>query len=504
MLLVTMAAQVTLAGDVIKVCGQNVQNFFYSLDRGRTQGNSVNKSNYNTEAGRTTKLNAICSALSQFQADVYAFNEVECCEEVVQLLAQRMSDYTGKTYLPVADGLTYDKSAEPDGVIKSGFIYNAATVEPVGDNLPTAIGYSHVYPATMRMQTFKSKASGEAFTLSMNHFKASTSSDSDYDVTQREGNSIALLKGLDQAVWDPDILVLGDLNSVMGEQCLNNLVDAGYEEQILKRDPTAYTHYYSYTGSLIDHAFANSTMAAQVTDAQVKYVANKNSVGSSKAYSDHDPYLVTLNLQAQPEATYGYRKATTVQAGKTYLLVANNTKVANPVATSKSYEYQTVTTVTPAGDAIAMPSAKNAFKFEDDGSGNYYIKDYYGRYLYLYQNGTSYNYTTNARNKADGQKHSVTANSDGTFLVHNTTANYNFLFQDSYNTWSWRSWTSLNSGQYWPTLWEYDPAYVPTNITEMPVYTQPTTTRKVMERGRLVIVTPDGKRYTPLGVRIEN
>ena len=177
MLLVTMAAQVTLAGDVIKVCGQNVQNFFYSLDRGRTQGNSVNKSNYNTEAGRTTKLNAICSALSQFQADVYAFNELECCEEVVQLLAQRMSDYTGKTYLPVADGLTYDKSAEPDGVIKSGFIYNAATVEPVGDNLPTAIGYSHIYPATMRMQTFKSKASGEAFTLSMNHFKASTSSD---------------------------------------------------------------------------------------------------------------------------------------------------------------------------------------------------------------------------------------------------------------------------------------------------------------------------------------
>ena len=496
-----MTAQATLA-DEIKVVGQNVQNFFYSLDRGRTQGNGVNKSNYNTEAGRTVKLNAICSALSQFQADIYAFNEVECCEEVMQLLADGMSSYTGKTYLYVTDGLSYNKSEEPDGVIKSGFIYNAATIETVGSSASTAIGYSHIYPNTMRMQTFRSKASGEVFAVSMNHWKASTSDDPSSDINQREGNSIALLKGLDQAVWDPDVLVLGDLNSVMGEQCLNNLVDAGYEEQILKRDPSAASHWYAGVGSLIDHVFANPTMAAQITGAEVKYVANKHSVGNSNAYSDHDPYLVTLNLEAQPEATYGYKKATAVQSGKTYLLVANNAKVANPVATSKTYEYLTATDVTPDGDAIALPSQKNAFKFEDDGSGNYYIKDYYGRYLYLYNNGSSYNYTTNAGNRSNGHTHSVTAQSDGTFLVQNTTAGYRLLFQNSNNNWSWRSWTSLYNGQYWPTLWEYDPTYVPTSITELPVYTQPTTTRKVVEHGRLVIIAPNGSRYNMQSIEL--
>ena len=503
LLLTALTAQATQADD-IKVVGQNLQNFFYSLDRGRTQGNGVSMSNYNTEAGRTKKLNAICSTLSQYQADVYAFNEVECCEEVMQLLAQRMGEHTGLIYRYVADGLTYDKASEPDGSIKSGFIYNSATIEPVGDNLSTAIGYSHVYPATMRMQTFKSKASGEAFTLSMNHFKASTSADADYDITQREGNSISLLKGLDQAIWDPDILILGDLNSVMGEQCLNNLVDAGYEEQILKYHPDDYSHWYDYTKSLIDHAFANKTMAAQITDAHIEYVANKQSVGNYYAYSDHDPYVVTLRLQAQPEAAYGYRKATAVQAGKTYLLVANNSKAANPVDVNKGYEYQTVTTVTPTNDAITMPTAKNAFKFEDDGNGNYRIKDYYGRYFYLYYNSgsSSYNYSTNARNKADAHVHSITSQSDGTFLIQNTTAGYRLLFQDSYNTWSWRSWTSLNNGQYWPSLWEYDPAYVPTSITEIPVYTQPTTTHKVMERGRLVIITPNGSRYNVQGIEL--
>ena len=81
LLLATVIVGNLYAGDVIKVCGQNVQNFFYSLDRERTQGNSVPISNYNTVAGRTAKLNAIVDALSVYQADIYAFNEVECCAE---------------------------------------------------------------------------------------------------------------------------------------------------------------------------------------------------------------------------------------------------------------------------------------------------------------------------------------------------------------------------------------------------------------------------------------
>ncbi len=82
-----MTVQVALA-DEIKIVGQNVQNFFYSLDDSRTQTNSIPISNYNTEAGRTAKLNAIIEKLSVYSADIYAFNEVECHPEVLKLLAQ--------------------------------------------------------------------------------------------------------------------------------------------------------------------------------------------------------------------------------------------------------------------------------------------------------------------------------------------------------------------------------------------------------------------------------
>ena len=86
-----LTMQVTLAQE-IRIVGQNVQNFFYSLDRTRTQNNSTAVSNYTTVEGRTAKLNAIVTALYPYEADIYAFNEVECCEEVMQLLAQRMGE----------------------------------------------------------------------------------------------------------------------------------------------------------------------------------------------------------------------------------------------------------------------------------------------------------------------------------------------------------------------------------------------------------------------------
>ena len=57
----------------IKVCGQNVQNFFYSLDRTRTTTNGIPISNYTDVVGRTAKLNAIIDALSPYKADIYAF-----------------------------------------------------------------------------------------------------------------------------------------------------------------------------------------------------------------------------------------------------------------------------------------------------------------------------------------------------------------------------------------------------------------------------------------------
>ena len=209
LLFLAIATEQSFAGDVIKICGQNVQNFFYSLDRTRTQDNYVTISNYNTAAGRQAKAEAIIKALSPYKADIYAFNEVEAMaegadKEALDILATMMSSATGYTYNVVKDGMTYNLSEDATGTIKSGFIYRTDKIEPVGESVSTAYGDTVIYPFMMRLQTFISKASGEQFSLSMNHFKASTSGDMAADMEKREQNSIALLKGLNQAT-DPDI-----------------------------------------------------------------------------------------------------------------------------------------------------------------------------------------------------------------------------------------------------------------------------------------------------------
>ena len=504
---------VTSAGDVIKVCAQNVQNFFYSLDKGRTQGNWVTISNYNSVEGRQAKAQAIVNGLAPYVADIYAFNEVEAKaegadSEALALLATMMSTATGITYHMVDDGMTYDASTDATGTIKSGFIYRADKVEPVGANVSTAYGYTTIYPYMMRMQTFRSKASGEEFTLSMNHFKASTSYNIEEDILKREQNAIALLKGLDAAT-DPDILILGDLNSEMGEQCLKNLVDAGYEEQILRLQGTSYSYYYNDEGSLIDHVFANSTMAKQITDARILYIANPHSTGSRySAYSDHDPYLITLDLEAQPTATYKYTKATTIVPDVPYLFVApiSGMQAALPVPIDKTYAYQYTTGVTETDGIITMDNPRQGFIFEDNGNGTYRLKDYYGRYIYqfYYTNTSKWSNSTNVGVLSAAHPFTVTLQDDGTFKVLNIESDcyYVGLTYSGTPEFALYDYATLYAGRYLPWLYQYNPNATPTGITTHDAERQTTQPRKMLKDGNILIVMPDGRCYNMQGVEV--
>ena len=290
-----MAADAVKAGDVLKVCGQNLQNYFWSLDRERTQDNSVAVSNYNTEEGRLMKTQRIVDALSPLKADIYVFNELEAKPVILPYLAEQLSDATGLNYAAVSDDIDYDLSRYPMGMIKSGYIYRTDHVAPYGDNVTTAVGYTFHYNFTMRMQTFKSLATDECFTLSMNHFKAGGT---DQNKETRIANAQSLLQGL-QTALDPDILLMGDLNCEPTEIAFQVLVDAGYEEQLMKYvEGDIYTYSWSRGTNFLDHVMANSTMAEQVTSADVLHIANKYDVGEMKAYSDHDPYVVMLDLKS--------------------------------------------------------------------------------------------------------------------------------------------------------------------------------------------------------------
>jgi outer membrane protein assembly factor BamB len=82
------------------------------------------------------------------------------------------------------------------------------------------------------------------------------------------------------------------------EDPIIKIINAGYEEQLLRFDPEAYSHCYGGDGSLIDHALANSSMAQQVKSAQIYHICTTNCGIDNYAtsYSDHDPYVVDITL----------------------------------------------------------------------------------------------------------------------------------------------------------------------------------------------------------------
>jgi len=277
-----------------RVCAQNLENYYYNLNTGR--------GNYTPEEF-VAKTRKIVNAMLAIDADIYAFCEVEAQPIVLQQLADSMNTYAGVAdrYAAVNDGISVTWSASADYNLKSGFIYRTDRVQTVGSSSGGTSGNGY-YAHTMRIQTFKQIANGEKLVVSMNHFKAKDSS-ADAGEAMRMTNANNLVAALKKITSDPDILVLGDLNCEYGEAPITTIINAGYEEQILRFDSAAYSHCYG-GGELIDHVLANASMSKQIVDAYVKHVSAYKcnaSLSSSDSYSDHDPYVVEINLGSTPD-----------------------------------------------------------------------------------------------------------------------------------------------------------------------------------------------------------
>ena len=270
----------------IVVLANNLENFYINPNSGR--------GDY-TQAQIVAKTGKIVEMMLASNADIFAFCEVEAKPAVLQYLVQELNTAAGgNDFAAVTDGIDEDWDERYNNNIKSGFVYRVATVAPYGsDYAATNVTY---YKNTMRIQAWTEKATGEKFTLSMNHFKAMSD---DAAKAKRVDNATWLMAGLSNSskVKDPDILIMGDLNAQMGEQCLTIIQNNGYVEQLLRFDADAYSYIYYGSHELIDHAFANSTMAQQITAAAVWHTNTSQSY--NQRYSDHDAVLVGLRLGEQ-------------------------------------------------------------------------------------------------------------------------------------------------------------------------------------------------------------
>ena len=333
-------------GGSIQVASFNVLNYFATLDDNvSTCGpNALGCRGANSLAEQTRQRDKIVSALVAIDADVVGLIELEndaYDTSIAQLVAGVNAIVGAGTYDYIETGyIGLD-------AIKVGIIYKPATVAPAGDFavLDSSIDPTFVDTENrpVLIQTFDDIATGERFTVAVNHLKSKGSdcdalgdpnlSDGQANCSQtRTAGAVALANYLDTdptGSRDPDFLILGDLNSYAMEDPIMALAAAGYTDLLgTYGGSAAYTFVFDSQLGYLDYALANAAILDQVTGAAAWAInADEPSLfdynddvrdageasfqrksGALPLYtadalrsSDHDPVLVGLALDSIPD-----------------------------------------------------------------------------------------------------------------------------------------------------------------------------------------------------------
>ncbi|WP_455584115.1 ExeM/NucH family extracellular endonuclease [Bacteroides sp.] len=264
------------------------------------------------EAEFTRQRTKILTALKAMDADIYALCEVGEGQTAVQDIVQGLNDIAGTDKYSYID----NGDSKESTYTKNVFVYNTNKIEPY-KNLLTAGSYLKLRHI---IQAFILKENNEKLIISLNHFKSkSTGSGSDADQHDGQGNSnnqrmseaYTLINELNNTIAyyeDPDVLILGDLNSYSKEDPIRILTNASLVNLLEYFSPQDYSYVYNGAIGYLDHSIATASMSKQVIDAfpwhinadeqekfNYKYAANY----SPDPYrcSDHDPIITTLMLE---------------------------------------------------------------------------------------------------------------------------------------------------------------------------------------------------------------
>jgi uncharacterized repeat protein (TIGR01451 family) len=354
-------------GGSLRVASVNLLNYFNTFGAGNCTlgvgGGATDCRGADNAAEFTRQVSKTIPMLLGLNADVIGLMELENDgygpASAIQDLVNRLNAATAPgTYAFInpdaALGVTNTLGVD---AIKVGFIYRPARVTPVGQTAVLTTGAFGLFTLTdttqiqrnrpALAQSFQENATGARFTAVVNHFKSKGSScannqspvgpDPDTGDGQGNCNLTRTAAAQELAAWlatyptginDPDILILGDLNSYAKEDPITALKNAGYVN--LAEDRLGLTSYsYSFQGQwgTLDYALASPSLNPQVTGiakwhtnadepSVLDYNTNfKNSAQQSYFYSpdpyrssDHDALVVGLLLNDAPQlsavATY--------------------------------------------------------------------------------------------------------------------------------------------------------------------------------------------------------
>jgi predicted extracellular nuclease len=342
----------------IRVAALNVLNFF----NGGSQGGDGRAGGFPTPRGADSRAELdrqtakIVATIAGLNADALGLMEIENDgdghDDALAYLVNAVNRVLGAgTYAPVLAG-----GIGGNDDIKVALMYKPAVLETAGpaESLdqpsftdPNHSGSQQNRPAlaqTFRVINQEHPDQGEAFTVVVLHLKSKGSpceAPGDNDAIQGNCNGTrnkgiaALLEWLatdptdtlgHTGKSDPDVLIIGDLNSYYQEDPVQLLFKAGYASLLPQ---SAHTFVFDGARGLLDHALASPSLKAQQANGVVWHInADENSLldyddtvldSSEEGFeakpdgrelyapdafrsSDHDPVLVGMDLGSGPEA----------------------------------------------------------------------------------------------------------------------------------------------------------------------------------------------------------
>jgi uncharacterized protein len=279
------------------------------------------------------------AALAKMNADVVGLIEIENDgygpSSALRSLVDALNAATapGRYALIDADARTGQINALGSDAIKVAFIYQSARVKPVGStavlNSVAFVNGGDIAPRNRPAlaQAFE-QADGARFVAVVNHFKSKGSPCTAPDAGDGQGNCNAVRVNAANALrnwlatnptgtFDPDILVLGDLNAYAKEDPVAVFTTRQWRDLIASYGGTnTYGYVFDGQWGYLDHALASPSLAlGQVAGAthwhinadepnvldynvNFKSAAQISSLYASDEFrnSDHDPVLVELVL----------------------------------------------------------------------------------------------------------------------------------------------------------------------------------------------------------------
>lgn len=332
------AAVAAGVGGRLRIVSANVLNYFTTLaSRGAANTTELNnqRAKLVAELGRTGGDVIALTELQNFEDG--KTNGVTYTNAAISDLTAALAAATGKSYHFI-DTISQDNLAIGNGVIdngtdaiRSGILYNADTVMPVGK---AALHSQNDQNRPTLAHTFQPKAgpnvADETFTVVVNHFRSKGSAcGTGDDPFQGNCNGMRLAMANNVRTWlagnptadpraaDRKYVLVGDYNAYFGEDPIQSFLGVnGYTDLIqLLLGAKAYSYNFDSQSGYIDHVLVNSAALPLVKSVTFLHVnadepaalqALKSSgksaaaqtayyAGNEFAAADHDPVVIGFN-----------------------------------------------------------------------------------------------------------------------------------------------------------------------------------------------------------------